>query len=271
MASKTKWVDMMWTKVGDGEVRFFRTKRPGVETENRKAGYGYFLLLRFKSSEGEVKRKEIKLPLRLVTYLKQKLAEYKAGTFYISPAFSQEDADFALVKYAEVDPCIQLQVSTKPASSQMFLNMSLADLIKLTMCLEVLGLLISRQKYRQTAEEYGSYVKDIIGWCTAKQAQIEAQRIHGAGNKIVSEAQLMGLMSAVKNSRYHEFYECLAKFITEVKVRIPIHDETSEYDEGSVGRGFLYTQPEQDWEPVQLLVNMINESEFPDKHFGDCC
>ena len=269
MSSNRKWIDMMWTKVGDGEVGIYRTKKPG--TEERMSGYGYFLQLRFKTREGEDKGKEIKLPLRLAIYLKQKLAEFRIGTFYVSPAFSTDDADFALVKYMDVDPCVQLQVTPKHSSSgPSFLTMALNDFIKLTMCMDVLGLLITRQKTNTTKDAYGLWVKEVVGWCTAKRSHLEAQRILGS-EKIASEDQLMGLMAAVKSSRYHHFYQCLSDFINELKVRIPIHAETSEYDEDFVRRGFLYTTPEHLWEPVQLLVNMIHDTEFEKDHFADCC
>lgn len=252
----SKWIEMLDAPIGkEGTIIIFRTKKSGEKTETTNSGYGYFAM--FKSM---TKNFKVKLPLKLSAYLRQKIAEYRTNSVTKS-TFSTDNADFTFVNTNTFRPGvgdIQLQVFSKDSFEELTITLTIAEVRQFLNALELVMLLLTNQPDRdKTVNGYESYLTSVFNWITAKVAYDEVLMQMG-DVKPTTQAQFDDAWGKVIENRFVAFHNKLDETGAKVKIRIPIFKPYATiYNDQFAKRGFDYTKPPQEWEPVQLLVSLI--------------
>lgn len=269
-SSRSAWVEMMSTPVGDASLVYFRTKRPGKNDNDESTGYGYFVLLRMNSKRTNGKNKEVKLPMKLVTYLKQKMSEYEKGTSYQS-TFPTDSTNFKLTKFVAQNPEIDLEMFVKEGDQEyLHLGLTKADLSKLITCMDILGFLLTKQPERNE-EAYLKFSQELMTWATALRVKIECQKLVSPSDPPLNLTDMKEKFSYIRRTSFVEFESCLEEFARVIRLRIPLrNDIVPAYDDKAHDLALQYSISETQWEPVQLLVHMIHKSVFEDSHFQSC-
>lgn len=268
----SNWIEMMSTPIGEGHLTFFRTRKSGEATATRGAGYGYFVLLKFRINAHTTTNSEQseKIPLSLLPYLRKKLSEWEAGNKYSEGFGPVNNCSFTLLMMSNSAHPFQLQVFRENSDIYHFLNLNVDQLKLLIACLEVLGNLITKQPHRIPMSDYILHCQDIMGWATAKRAYTEAT-LYKTNRHLDSEEEYLSFWNSIKGSRYPEFLNCLEEFAKIIKSRIPIHDPNiTSYDDAFVGLGYTYEKPMTTWESNQLLVHLLDDTEFDVRRRMDC-
>lgn len=264
MIMEKKWIHIISVKVGDCKLAYFRTKQPG-QIDERKLGYGYFVLLYFTIFKNTPKM-DLKLPLRLLPFLRRKLKEFETGN-KSSESILIDGVSFSLVAWPDNDT-VQMNCYEAGTDANHLATFKMADLKKLVMCLDGLALLVKTQPERtETAAEYMTYINDLICWAVARCAYKEVCKLLEPGKAIESVEQYVELWNQVQENSMSDFKCCVDKFIEKVKERIPVQAQPTHSAEAARNRdeftsfGFLYSRPLQDWQPAQFVVDLLHSSD----------
>lgn len=252
--TRNKWVEMMGTSVGDeARLVILRTKKAAPRSERYDAGFGFFCLL--KSTTKDFK---VRIPMKLLPYLRQKIAEYEADTHYVTP-FITEDVNFTVIKFhGKVTKDVQLQIFKRNPVDHCMVNMNLDDLRHFANVLEVMAVLITSQPEREKREgDYLKFYTSVFNWLSAFVAHKDVKANNG-GSASGDPQQFRNQWSNVVENYFVGYHNNLEEATKKVKMVIPIdRPYVSAYNDEFALRGFEYEKPVVDWEPIQLLVSLI--------------
>lgn len=261
--SQSNWIHIISTKVGDCKLAYFRSRKAGL-TEDRKFGFGYFVLLYFTVFNNTSKM-ELKIPLRLLPFVRRKMKEFESGN-KTSESLLIDDIRFSLVAWPDNEN-VQMNCYHAATDSNHLANLKMNDLKKLVMCLETLALLVKTQPERtETREQYVSYANDLISWAVARCAYKEVCKLLEPGRAIESVEQYVELWTKVEEDLSH-FNCCVEVFLRKLTEQVPVQVQPMSGEEARKTAdftlyGYLYSRPEYDWQPIQFLVAIL--------HSGSC-
>lgn len=257
-----KWAYITSLAAGDAKLALYRTIKPSIREGETCPTYGYFIKVYFKGlgffKPSSYRETTDKIPQKLLPFLRRMITEFEFGRTTAGTT-SVDDKTYTLVpiegkKY-------QLRFPITNSSEFHDINMTMNDLKHLASILEMVNILLVRQKGRclPTDEDYPKLLEELMGWATAKMVHIAVSQRLGPGRQPETQQEYDRLWEDIKREEYTQFLDDLERFARRIKIVLPINDpHLTSYDDKYVSTGFRYSKPYHEYEPLQLLVDVLH-------------